>query len=187
MCCAAAGTKWAMVKWLHVGRYAMPGTETPAPLTFLDAPPTNHTASDCKDAHAKCNTWSLDKECQYNPTWMVGTPEMPGHCLASCLRCDVWHAHIDLVKRAQQDKAAQKSGGSKAAHATGCKDQDERCPRWSLEGHCIQTAHWMVGNATSPGQCLSSCLRCDVWQDSLTASAGQQAGGGSTAQGVDVY
>jgi hypothetical protein len=173
-----------MVKWLHVGHYAEPGKETPLPMANLGPPPTNHTASDCKNAHAKCDKWSLDKECFFNPEWMIGTPDRPGHCLSSCLRCDVWHAHINLVKRAQQNNAAQ---GSKAGQVTGCKDQDERCPRWSLEGHCIQTADWMVGNTTSPGQCLSSCLRCDIHQDSMSASAGQQASGGSKAKGVDVY
>jgi hypothetical protein len=174
-----------MVKWLHVGRYAIPGAEKPAPVTFLATPTTNHTASDCKDAHPTCDTWSLDKQCFYNTEWMVGTPDRPGHCLASCLRCDVWHKHIDLVKRAQQDKAA--SGPKAAAQPEGCKDKDERCPRWSLEGHCIQTAYWMVGNATHPGSCLPSCLRCDVWEDHLESNKQQQAGSGSTAKPVETY
>jgi hypothetical protein len=109
-----AGTKYALVKWLHVGRFAMTHDE---PTTSIET--TVHEASrappECVDAHThaqQCEAWSMSGECYKNDGWMVGTPQRPGACLASCLRCDVWRAHLALVGEQQQGAAASEQGAA---------------------------------------------------------------------------
>ena len=89
----AAGTKWSMAKWIHVGRYAINNEkhqQIDQTVTSLPPPPKQ----DCEDHDARCDSWSYRGECHKNAEWMVGNPEKPGQCLASCLRCDVWKAHL---------------------------------------------------------------------------------------------
>lgn len=51
-------------------------------------------------------------ECYKNEVWMVGTAEHPGHCLSSCLRCDIWKAHLALQKGLQAGKVQTESGAA---------------------------------------------------------------------------
>jgi hypothetical protein len=53
--------------------------------------------SSCAARHLDCAAAAAASgECYKNEVWMVGTPSHPGNCLSSCLRCDVWKAHVAL-------------------------------------------------------------------------------------------
>jgi hypothetical protein len=43
---------------------------------------------------------------------MVGTAEHPGHCLSSCLRCDVWKDHLALQKGLQAGSVQTEAGAA---------------------------------------------------------------------------
>jgi hypothetical protein len=182
-CCAAAGTKWALVKWVHVGRYAV-GNETPLPIKQVENPAPIVTGSNCKDSNTKCGNWSMHGECYKNQVWMVGTPKRPGHCLQSCVRCEIYDAHLELIRQSQAKGTVDEAGT-----ANGCKDQDTRCAQWATEGECIKNAAWMVGQASKVGNCMSSCLRCDVWQANVTATAkaAQKAAGEQKPEAAEAY
>lgn len=168
------------MKWVHVGRFAV-GSETPLPISQVENPAPLPTGSLCKDSYAKCGNWSMTGECYKNHIWMVGTPARPGHCLQSCLRCDIYNAHLNLIKLSQEK-------GTNSGEATGCMDKDERCAKWSTEGECINNAVWMVGTAAKPGNCMSACMRCDVWQKAAASdNSGLQAGGAEKPQAAEVY
>lgn len=51
--------------------------------------------------------------------------------------------------------------------AVKCPDKFERCEGWSLAGECYKNPIWMVGNVTHPGNCLGSCIRCDIHEAHL--------------------
>lgn len=110
-----AGTKWSMAKWLHVGRYAV-GNELWGAITQMENPMPKPPI-DCPDQHENCDGWSLAGECYKNHEWMVGNVTHPGHCLGSCIRCDVWKAHQDWLRQGggQQQQQQQEH---KAAVAT---------------------------------------------------------------------
>jgi prolyl 4-hydroxylase len=69
----------------------------------------------------------------------------------------------------------------KVPEATECEDKDTKCDQWSNTGECHKNAVWMVGTPSKPGNCLASCMRCDVWKDHLQLQQGLQAGGVQTA------
>jgi hypothetical protein len=108
----------------------------------------------------------MNGECYKNHAWMVGSPARPGHCLQSCLRCEIYSAHLELIRQSQASGTVQEAGS-----ADGCKDLHTRCAEWALEGECINNAVWMVGQTSKVGNCMSSCLRCDAWQANVTATA----------------
>lgn len=95
-CPVIKGTKWAMAKWIHVGRFAVNG-EAPLRIVQADqAMPIPADATECVDADSSCDSWSVRGECFTNEVWMVGTPSEPGNCLFSCMRCDIWKDHLKL-------------------------------------------------------------------------------------------
>lgn len=87
-----------MPKWLHVGRYAV-GNEPRSVLTHTDDPIPKPPPVDCPDRDERCEGWSLSGECHRSAQWMVGNATHPGHCIGSCIRCDVWEAHQKLQKQ----------------------------------------------------------------------------------------
>lgn len=43
----------------------------------------------CTDEEFECIGWAESGECESNQPFMVGSKQHPGHCLASCGRCDL--------------------------------------------------------------------------------------------------
>jgi prolyl 4-hydroxylase len=103
-----------MAKWLHVGRYAV-GHEPRGVLTQTDNP-IPAPQIDCPDMDERCDGWSLAGQCYKNPVWMVGNVTHPGHCLGSCIRCDIWKAHEALQKQAKV--ASMPEAGSAAVETS---------------------------------------------------------------------
>ncbi|KDD72104.1 hypothetical protein H632_c3860p0, partial [Helicosporidium sp. ATCC 50920] len=82
-CPVIKGVKWSAAKWIHVGHFAMDGEK---PMG-LDLHPQPVHVPGCEDADDRCPGWAERGECETNGTFMIGTPENPGHCIASCQRC----------------------------------------------------------------------------------------------------
>lgn len=88
-CPVIKGVKWSATKWIHVGRYAMPGERAVTVTRQIYAPPPPPVVPGCKNAHKLCDHWAEAGECESNPGYMVGTKGMPGACVLACNRCDL--------------------------------------------------------------------------------------------------
>lgn len=82
-----------MAKWIHVSRYAI-GNEPRGVVPQVENPIPKPPQVQCPDKFDRCEGWSLAGECHKNDVWMVGNVTHPGNCLGSCIRCDIWHAHL---------------------------------------------------------------------------------------------
>lgn len=95
-----AGVKWSMPKWIHVGRYAVPGEEAPQAIEqSIQVVPKR--PGECEDTNDNCDAWAVTGECDKNPGFMVGTAAQPGACLKACSRCDI----LAAFKKQQQPEA----------------------------------------------------------------------------------
>jgi hypothetical protein len=103
-----------MPKWLHVGRYALPG-EPGGDAIEQVIQPLPSVAGDCADTNDNCEAWSVTSECDKNPAFMLGSIERPGACLKSCGRCDIFKAW----KAAQLAATAKLAGGAAAGGGIG--------------------------------------------------------------------
>lgn len=55
-----------------------------------------------------------------------------------------------------------------------CRNQDPTCDTRWRDYSCYTNQTYMLGNVTHPGECLSTCMRCDIWQEHLKLKAQQQ-------------
>ncbi|XP_068641581.1 probable prolyl 4-hydroxylase 6 [Aristolochia californica] len=72
-CPVIEGEKWSATKWIHVRSF--------------DAPRERPANGDCVDEDENCLQWAATGECEKNPLYMVGSPEMTGYCRKSCKVC----------------------------------------------------------------------------------------------------
>ena len=47
----------------------------------------------------------------------------------------------------------------------GCVDFFQQCLQWASQGNCESNTDWMMGTATSLGNCQQACGLCDNYQD----------------------
>ena len=72
-CPVIEGEKWSATKWIHV-------------RSFEKSLKMAHSG-ECTDENANCATWAKAGECEKNPTYMVGSADLPGFCRKSCKVC----------------------------------------------------------------------------------------------------
>ncbi|KAL6135697.1 hypothetical protein ACLB2K_067923 [Fragaria x ananassa] len=72
-CPVIEGEKWSATKWIHV-------------RSFEKSLKKVHSG-ECTDENANCATWAKAGECEKNPTYMVGSADLPGFCRKSCKVC----------------------------------------------------------------------------------------------------
>lgn len=70
-CPVVEGEKWSATKWIHVQSFDK----------------TIENSDGCKDENETCGEWAAYGECQNNPTYMIGSNEIPGYCRKSCRAC----------------------------------------------------------------------------------------------------
>lgn len=98
-----------MQKFVHIGTFAEKGSGVKA----QDIHPTINPApvepaADCPDMDSECGIKAMKKECHTDRGWMVGDAARPGHCLSTCLRCDIWRQHLRLVQQQQEQEDAER-------------------------------------------------------------------------------
>lgn len=94
--CMTVGTKWSMQQFIRVGCYSPDSTAQPTRQTQNPAPLLPMV--DCSDHMPGCAKYKL-QQCYWQEALMVGNATHPGQCLATCMRCDVWRAHLQLRGR----------------------------------------------------------------------------------------
>ncbi|KAK9287883.1 hypothetical protein L1049_016325 [Liquidambar formosana] len=70
-CPVIEGEKWSATKWIHVDSFDK----------ILG------TGGNCTDENESCERWAALGECTKNPSYMVGSPDLPGACRRSCKVC----------------------------------------------------------------------------------------------------
>ncbi|KAK9925167.1 hypothetical protein M0R45_033502 [Rubus argutus] len=72
-CPVIEGEKWSATKWIHVRSFEKSIKQV--------------ASRECTDQNVNCSTWAKAGECEKNPTYMVGTEDLPGFCRNSCKAC----------------------------------------------------------------------------------------------------
>lgn len=83
-CPVIKGVKWSAPKWVHVGHYAVSGEQ---PVAIQQVTQVDRDYPDCKDKDAACESWAGNGECERNVAFMIGSMDLPGHCIKSCGKC----------------------------------------------------------------------------------------------------
>ncbi|XP_004302371.1 PREDICTED: probable prolyl 4-hydroxylase 7 [Fragaria vesca subsp. vesca] len=72
-CPVIEGEKWSATKWIHVRSFEKSLKKA--------------LSGECTDENVNCATWAKAGECEKNPTYMVGSADLPGFCRKSCKVC----------------------------------------------------------------------------------------------------
>ncbi|PSC67614.1 KDEL-tailed cysteine endopeptidase CEP1 [Micractinium conductrix] len=145
---AADGTTGSCGMYAEGGWYpsqlaTYPAAPTAAPAAHPPPPPKPANPAQCADLDAMCASWATAGNCATNPDFMVGTPTVPGRCLAACGVCD-----NDAAPGAAEAKV-------------DCRDFSPSCAYWAGTRQCEKTPGFMVGDATRYGACMQSCGVCN--------------------------
>ncbi|KAJ3676339.1 hypothetical protein LUZ60_003751 [Juncus effusus] len=73
-CPVLDGEKWSATKWIRVA-------------SFDKLYHASEEEGNCADENESCARWAAVGECEKNPSYMVGTTEVPGFCRKSCNVC----------------------------------------------------------------------------------------------------
>jgi len=91
---------------------------------------------DCVDRHSNCEEWAVRGECEVNPDYMLW------QCRSSCRSC---HGHVGTTQRihdmepalvAEHFFATAYYVDTSSFHAEGCRNRDEMCTVWAVQGKC---------------------------------------------------
>ena len=114
----------------------------------------------CVDTDDRCGYWGKRGECRSNPQYMLI------YCRKSCESCISGHAGVAQIapdpslrkKVIQKIMDTQiylkKQADFKAKIIHTCKNQQNLCAQWSVQGECEKNAGWMAEN------CAAACMKC---------------------------
>ena len=114
----------------------------------------------CEDTDERCPDWGRNGECRSNPQYMLV------YCRKSCESCISGHAGVaqiapdpsirkEVIQKLMDTQIYLKNQADfKAKILHTCKNQNNMCAQWSVQGECESNASWMAAN------CAPACKKC---------------------------